>query len=215
MLVEEEEVCVVARALGAARSARRVCAVVRAAHVLEARDLEARVLAREKAAPKALHLGDERRAVGERAAGHGIGPARLGAGDRDDLEQAVGVVGRLAERAERDAGDADLTQPPEHRADVVRRRARAVRVDLPRVSLILGDDAPCARVDSRAARGGGAVGVWVRRRADVYDLDVVVHLYADRGAHAQVGGDAALPRRAVVGAVAREAGFRLIPLDSG
>ena len=40
MLVEEEEVCVVARALGAVRSARRVCAVVRAApHVLEARDL--------------------------------------------------------------------------------------------------------------------------------------------------------------------------------
>ena len=52
MLVEEEEVCVVARALGAAWSARRVCAVVRAAHVLEARDLEARVLAREKAAPR-------------------------------------------------------------------------------------------------------------------------------------------------------------------
>ena len=118
----------------------------------------------------------------------------------------MGVVGRLAERAERDAGDADLTQPPEHRADVVRRCACAVRVDLPRVSLILGDDAPCARVDSRAARGGGAGGVWVRRRADVYDLGVVVHLYADRGAHAQVGGDAALPRRAVVGAVAREAG---------
>ena len=47
--VEEEEVCVVARALGAASSARRVCAVVRAAHVHEARDLEARVLAREKA----------------------------------------------------------------------------------------------------------------------------------------------------------------------
>ena len=69
VLVEEEEVCVVARALGAALSARRVCAVVRAAHVLEARDLEACVLAREKAAPKALHLGDERRAVGERAAG--------------------------------------------------------------------------------------------------------------------------------------------------
>ena len=112
VLVEEEEVCVVARALGAARSARRVCAVVRAAHVLEARNLEARVLAREKAAPKALHLGDERRAVGDRAAGHGIGPARLGAGDRDGLEQAVGVVGRLAESAERDAGDADLAQPP-------------------------------------------------------------------------------------------------------
>ena len=39
VLVEEEEVCVVARALGAARSARRVCAVVRAADVLEACDL--------------------------------------------------------------------------------------------------------------------------------------------------------------------------------
>ena len=50
-----------------------------------------------------------------------------GAGDLDDLEQAVGVVGRLAERAEHDSGDADLTQPPEHRADVVRRRACAVR----------------------------------------------------------------------------------------
>ena len=72
----------------------------------------------------------------------------------------MGVVGRLAERAERDAGDADLTQPPKHRADVVRRRARAERVDLPRVSLILilGDDAPCAHVDSRAAARGG--GVW-------------------------------------------------------
>ena len=48
-LVEEVEVCVVARALGAARSEQRVCAVARAAHVLEARDLETRVLARKKA----------------------------------------------------------------------------------------------------------------------------------------------------------------------
>ena len=49
--VEEEEVRVVARALVAALASGCMCAVARASDVLDARDLETCVLAREEAAP--------------------------------------------------------------------------------------------------------------------------------------------------------------------